>query len=90
MQQFEVWREDVEPALQSKADEFHFLGYDRTSIDDIWDCVLAKVKKKKTHIHLHEFVHYILTLKPNEYMTWLTIEAYKGPDWFASEKPMTP
>ncbi|WP_088102623.1 post-transcriptional regulator [Halalkalibacter urbisdiaboli] len=84
-QQFEVWKSEVEPALQSKVDEFHFLGYDRAKKEEIWDCVLYRLRKKKEFIHLHEFVNQILRLKPQDYMTWLTVNAYKKPeDWFAS------
>ncbi|MCL7746947.1 post-transcriptional regulator [Halalkalibacter alkaliphilus] len=82
-QQFEVWRSDVEPALVSKVDEFHFLGYDRATKDDVWECVLYQLRKKKEFIHINSFVSELLTLKPQTYMTWLTVNAYKDPtDWF--------
>ncbi|GAE35094.1 post-transcriptional regulator [Halalkalibacter akibai] len=83
-QQFEVWRSDIEPALISKVDELHFLGYDRATVDEVWDCVLYQLRKKKEFIHMHHFVNVILTLKPQTFMTWLTIHAYQEPaDWFA-------
>ncbi len=83
-QQFEVWRLDLEPAIQSKVDEFHFLGYDRATVDEVWECTLYQLRKKKEFIHLHAFVNDLLTLKPQTYMTWLTVRSYKEPtDWFA-------
>lgn len=83
-QQFEVWRDDVEPAIRSKVDEFHFLGYDRATADEVWECVLYQLRKKKDFIHLHALVNHLLTLKPQAYMTWLTVRSYKNPaDWFA-------
>ncbi|MFC0561838.1 post-transcriptional regulator [Halalkalibacter alkalisediminis] len=83
-QQFEIWRSDIEPALISKLDELHFLGYDRATVDDVWNCVLHQLRKKKEFMHLHHFVNEVLTLKPQTFMNWLTIEAYSDPsDWFA-------
>jgi hypothetical protein len=86
-QQFEVWRIDIEPVLISKVDEFHLLGYNRATVDDIWNCVLYQLRKKKEFIHLHHFVNEVLTLKPQTFMTWLTVRAYSDPtDWFADYK----
>ncbi|NEU31559.1 hypothetical protein GN156_12370 [bacterium LRH843] len=83
-QQFEVWRHDVEPALVSKVDEFHFLGYDRVTAEDVWECILYQLRKNKEFIHLHSFVNTLLSLKPQTYMTWLTRKAYQNPtEWFA-------
>ncbi|WP_017728625.1 post-transcriptional regulator [Halalkalibacterium ligniniphilum] len=82
-QQFEVWREQVRPAVLNKLDEFHFLGYERATEQEVWDCVQYKLRKKKEFIPLYEFVNVILTLSPQFYMTWLTMNAYKEPeDWF--------
>ncbi|WP_096201425.1 post-transcriptional regulator [Bacillus sp. FJAT-45350] len=85
-QQFEVWREDVYPALASKVDEFQMLGYDKTDCNQVWDCVLYKLRKKKEFIHIHEFVSVILTLRVSDYMNWLTIAAYTAGDWFSNEE----
>ncbi|ARK29217.1 post-transcriptional regulator [Halalkalibacter krulwichiae] len=83
-QQFEVWRIEVEPALESKVDEFHLLGYNRATPDDVWECVLYQLRKKKEFTHLHEFVNEILTLQSHSFMNWLTIRSYQDPkDWFA-------
>ncbi len=83
-QQFDVWRDQVEPVLQSKVDEFHFLGYERATKDEVWKCIIEQLRKQKAFIHFHDFVNKILTLKPQQYMTWLTVSAYKEPvDWFA-------
>lgn len=84
-QQFEVWREDLQIVLQSKVDEFHMLGYKQATPDQIWDCTIYKLRKKKEFIHLHSFVNSILTVRANEYMTWLTIQNYNSEDWFANE-----
>ncbi len=84
-QQFEVWKEDVMPALTSKVEEFHLLGYDRASEEELWECVLARLRKEKKFVQIHYLVHAILTLKVTDYMTWLTIGAYKDQNSFFSE-----
>jgi len=81
-QQFEVWKQDVTPALTSKIEEFHFLGYDKATEEELWECVLAKLKKEKQLVRIHHLVNKILTLKATDYMTWLTVGAYKEPNWF--------
>ncbi|ERN54998.1 MULTISPECIES: post-transcriptional regulator [Alkalihalophilus] len=85
-QQFESWRYDVQPALSSKVDEFHFLGYERVTEDQVWACLMYRLRKQKEFIHLHAFVQAILSLKVQDYMTWVTKESYREKnDWFAKE-----
>ncbi|WP_059102758.1 post-transcriptional regulator [Shouchella shacheensis] len=82
-QQFEAWREDVWPVLVSKRDEFHDFGYDRVTLDDLWAFTIDKLKKKKHYIPLYAFVDFILSVQPQDYMTWITVNTYKEPtDWF--------
>lgn len=85
-QQFDIWKEDVIPALTSKVEEFHLFGYDRATEDELWECVKAKLKKEKQFVRIHHVVKTILTLKVTDYMTWLTVGAYKGPNWFTEEE----
>jgi len=85
-QQFDVWKDDVFPALQSKLDEFNLLGYDKVKLEEVWQCVLYKLRKQKEFIHLHEFVRVIMTLKVTEYMTWLTIANYKEKESLSIEE----
>lgn len=83
-QQFELWRQELEPAILSKVDEFHFLGYDRATSDEVWECTLYQLRKAKEFMHVHAFVNQLLTLKPQTYMTWLTAQSYRNPtDFFA-------
>lgn len=84
-QQFEVWKDDVMPALQSKVEEFQMLGYNKATVDHLWKSVMYKLRKKKEYIHLHEFVNVILTLRAPDYMNYLTVENYNAADWFANE-----
>ncbi len=69
------WKETVYPVLISKKEEFHLLGYDTASTEEIWDCLLSKLERRKTEYQLHQFVEAIFKLSVNEYMNWLTITA---------------
>ncbi|WP_458412382.1 post-transcriptional regulator [Schinkia sp. CFF1] len=79
----EYYKNQVEPALESKMEEFRLLGYDRVSLQEIWACLQKKKWKKKVDKYLHEVVADILSLSASEYMSYLTIEAFKGPDYFS-------
>lgn len=82
------YREKLQPVIRSKVEEFHLLGYDGATSDDIWECMLNKVWKKKKKVAnkmLHEMVEDIFHLSINDYMSYLTVEAYKGPDLFVDD-----
>lgn len=81
-QQFEVWKEELMVVLQSKVDELQLLNFPKATVEDVWDCTLYKLRKKKNYTPLHAFVNTILTLKPAEYMNWLTVENYQTASWF--------
>ncbi|MDR7073629.1 post-transcriptional regulator [Fictibacillus barbaricus] len=70
------WKMEVQPAVNSKKEEFHFMGYESVTNEEIWECVLAKMKKKKIEPRLHSLVDMILSLSLNDFMTWLTKKAY--------------
>ncbi|WP_096440380.1 post-transcriptional regulator [Alteribacter populi] len=88
---FDRWKDDLIPALESKAEEWQLLGYDRVSVEDVWQCVTVKWQKelKKGELteplRVHRLIGDVFSLKATEYMNWLTIEAYKGPDYFQEE-----
>ncbi|SFE27275.1 post-transcriptional regulator [Alteribacillus iranensis] len=76
-QQFEVWKEEADPALQSKLDEFELLGYTKADKEEIWKFTVEKIKKKETPVRLHELINEILKIRLNEYMNKITIASYK-------------
>ncbi|MCM2676537.1 post-transcriptional regulator [Alkalicoccobacillus plakortidis] len=83
-QQFEVWKDDMEPVLVSKVEEFHMLGYDKATKDEIWRCVTERLHKKKSYVPFYTFTDELLNLKVSVYMTWLTVNSYKEPEnWFS-------
>lgn len=69
--------ETLENLCNSKAEEFHMLGYDAVDGKEIWLCVSDKYNKIGTP-QLHEIVNDILSLKVTKFMNWLTMRMYKG------------
>ncbi|WP_459499304.1 post-transcriptional regulator [Bacillus sp. C1] len=82
----EVYRGQLQVVLESKVEEFQLIGYDRVTTDDIWKCLKSKKWKKiDSEVKLYELVNDVLTLTGNEYMTYLTVEAYQEPLWSFEE-----
>lgn len=84
-QQFEVWREDLQIVLESKVDELQMFGYEQATVDDVWECAIYKLRKKKGFVRLHEFVNTIFSIKPTEFMNYLTIDNYNTSEWLSNE-----
>ncbi|WP_243524607.1 post-transcriptional regulator [Bacillus pseudomycoides] len=82
----EAYRGQLQIVLESKVEEFQMIGYDRVTTEDIWKCLKSKKwKKVDSEVRLHELVNDVLTLTANEYMTYLTVEAYQEPLWSFDE-----
>jgi hypothetical protein len=64
----------IEAVCNSKAEEFHMLGYESVTGRDIWDCVSSKYKETPP---LHRVVNDILSLKPTQLMNWMTLSVWK-------------
>lgn len=75
--QQEELRVTTKDILVSKKEEFHMLGYDAVTEDDIWECVTSKYKQDAWP-SMHKLVNDIYSLKPVAFMNWLTLNAYKG------------
>lgn len=82
----EAYREQLQIVLESKIEEFQMIGYDQVTIEDIWKYLKAKKWKRiNADIRLYELVNDVLTVTANEYMTYLTVEAYQAPLWSFEE-----
>ncbi|MFV9510925.1 post-transcriptional regulator [Tepidibacillus sp. LV47] len=66
----------LEALCQSKAEEFHLMGYKGITAKEIWQCVSEKYQNEMPP--LHRVVNDILSLKVTTFMNWLTLNAYKG------------
>jgi Post-transcriptional regulator len=81
-QDYESFRNKVEPALLSKQEEFLLLGYDNVSQDNIWNFLLKKKwRKGNAEIKLFEVVQSILSLKVGEFINYMTVEALKDAEF---------
>lgn len=87
---FSSWKTELEPVIRSKAEEWQLLGYETVSKEDVWKCFLEKMKKKDVPetIRLYWITAELFNLKVNDYMNALTVQAYKGPNWFHDEEPI--
>jgi len=77
----ESLRDQLKPAILSKLNEFEILGYESVQEDDIWKFLLMKKwrKLKEDDIQLHKLVNDILSVRIQEYMTFITVEAFQTP-----------
>ncbi len=74
----------IEPALESKLEEFEMMGYGKATKESLWMFLTKKKwKKPKDTIRLHEIVNDILRVKPGDYMNFETVEAFRSPNWFS-------
>lgn len=85
---YDRFREKVAPALLSKVEEFHVLGYDQVTMDELWAYLVKKPwRRPKEEIRIYEIVANIMSVKIGEYMNYATVEAFKEPSPFESTNP---
>lgn len=78
---YDQYRSQVKPALNSKIEEFHLLGYDTINEDELWVFLTKKKWKKPSEaIRIAELVQDILNVKVANFMNYATIEAFKTTD----------
>ncbi|WP_019154650.1 post-transcriptional regulator [Robertmurraya massiliosenegalensis] len=76
--EYDRFRNEVKPALVSKAEELNLLGYGTIREQQLWDFLTSKKwKRVKEDVKLYEIVGDILSLKPGEYMSFASVEALK-------------
>lgn len=76
----ELNQQELEASLAelcaSKAEEFRLLGYESVTPRDIWDCISDRYRGAPPP--LYQLVNDILSLKPNQWMNWMTMGALRG------------
>lgn len=78
------WLPQVKPAIKSKKEELHFMGYESVTESEIWKCILSRAKKQKDEEwRIHQVVNTIMTLSTNDFMNWLTIQAVTDDNWYS-------
>lgn len=79
---FDYFRSQVGPALESKLEEFKLLGYDSISESALWEFLINKKwKKVNEELKLFEVVQDIFAIKVSDYISYATIEAYKADEF---------
>lgn len=77
MHAYDIFFEEVEPALDVKIDEFRFLGYEHVTRAQLWEYLKKKKwKTPKSTIRLFEIVEDVLGIKVGEFINYTTVEAY--------------
>jgi hypothetical protein len=76
-------KELIQPVLSSKMEEFHMLGYEEVTENDLLSYLEMKKWKKEKELSLHQVVNDILSVKITQVMSYVTIESYKS-DMFSS------
>ncbi|MGG3765730.1 post-transcriptional regulator [Priestia megaterium] len=76
-------KELIQPVLSSKMEEFHMLGYEEVTENDLLSYLEMKKWKKERELSLHQVVNDILSVKIMQVMSYVTIESYKS-DMFSS------
>jgi hypothetical protein len=72
------YRTKVHLVLESKLAEFHLLGYDSVTENELWRYLVKKKwKKVKDEMRLFEIVQEIYSVKVSDYINFATIDAYK-------------
>jgi hypothetical protein len=75
---YDSFRVQVQPAMVSKLEEFHLLGYDSVTETELWEFLIKKKwKKAKDEAKLHEIIQDILAVKVSDYISFATIESFK-------------
>ncbi|MFC4320913.1 post-transcriptional regulator [Litchfieldia salsa] len=83
---FDQYRDEVQPALKSKLEEFILFGYDSVTEEELWQYLCKKKWKREREAKLlYQIVNDILSVKIGEYMNFATVEAFKSPDWFGNQ-----
>jgi hypothetical protein len=85
MVQYEKLFKEVLPVLESKMEEIKFHGYERITIEDIWNfCVQKKWRKKNMdEIKIHEVVETIFSLRASEIVSHFQIQQFQTTNWFS-------
>ncbi len=83
-EQYEEWRETIQPFLQSKLEEFHLLGVTRITHDELWPFLLQTIAKKhkKENLSFNQFVNSVMKVSVNDYMNKIRMEMFTTADLF--------
>lgn len=85
--QYDHFRCEVKPALQSKLEEFRLLGYDSIDEDGLWEFLIRKKwKKEKEEIKIYQVIQEILSVKVSDFISYATVEALKDTEFSLNDE----
>lgn len=81
---YQRFYEILQPALKNKTEELNMLGLGAAKQEEVWSYLIQKKwKRPQEEIHVYELVNDILTISSSQFMSFMTVEAYKAPNLFA-------
>jgi hypothetical protein len=76
---YEKFRKQVQPALQSKLEEFRLLNYGAVAEEEFWRYLTEKKwRRPDEDARLFKIVNGIMEVKAADYFSYATVEAFKG------------
>ncbi|MBA4537165.1 post-transcriptional regulator [Bacillus aquiflavi] len=79
---YDRFRKQVQPAINSKIEEFALFGYETMTDEELWMFLQEKKwRKPKKDKRLYEIVQDIMSISVVEYMNYAMVEAYKDMDF---------
>ncbi|MEG0496729.1 MAG: post-transcriptional regulator [Carnobacterium sp.] len=69
----------IEPWLNLKATEFHLLGYNQISQEDLWRYLILFSWKRTIPTHYYQQIQHIMRLTPNDYLDFASVEVLVSP-----------
>ena len=85
---YDDWLEEIRPFLISKLEEFHLLGLERLTEDELWSFAKESLQKHKVEMKCHQIVGHLMRISVNDYLNKLRIEMFKGIDLFQDGEPL--
>src|SRR5690625_1737405 len=76
--------EKASPAIESKKNELHSLGYEDVTNDLVIDCLQMMIWKKNRPNQIYKIVQDILNLKSSTYMSYISSKTYVDDDLMSS------
>ena len=84
IQNVNEWKPTILPFLESKVEEFHMMGYNQATMEDIWNCLVQKVWKGEPEKRIYQVVADIMHLKSSTYLSYLTTKSLENDDLMTS------
>lgn len=71
--------EKMEPWVNLKIQEFHTMGYQQITQEDLWHYLVYFSWKKTIPERYYQQIQHVMTLTPNDYLDFASVEALISP-----------